>query len=86
MKKFITVFQSAGIGLLLTVGLLVACTSAAPSACIQAAQDAGLSDGTIEQLRNPGDLNALERAALNRVLTQAGIDDVCQIAKAVCDG
>ena len=39
-----------------------------------------MSDGTIEQLRNPGDLNALERAALNRVLSQAGIDDVCQIA------
>ena len=81
MMKFISVIQGVEIGfVLLIVGLLVACTSAAPSACIQAAQDAGLSDGTIEQLRNPGDLNALERAALNRVLTQAGIDDVCQIA------
>lgn len=81
MTKFITVVRSVGIGtVLLIVGVLLACTSAAPSACIQAAQDAGLSDGTLEQLRNPGDLNALERAALNRVLTQAGIDDVCQIA------
>ena len=58
----------------------MACFSAAPSECIEAAEEAGLPDEVIEQLRNPGDLNAVERAALNRILSEAGIDDVCQIA------
>ena len=63
----------------LTVGLAVACSlfNAAPSECIAAAEDAGLPDSVIEQLRNPDGLNAVERAALQRALRQAGIDDVC---------
>lgn len=51
--------------------------NAAPSECIQAAEDAGLPDDVIDQLENPGDLNALERAALQQALKRAGIDDVC---------
>ena len=58
----------------------VACFSAAPSECIEAAEAADLPDEVIEQLRNPGDLNAIERAALNRALSQAGVDDVCEVA------
>ena len=54
--------------------------SAAPSECIEAAEEAGLPDSVIVQLRNPGDLNAIERAALNRILSEAGIDDVCEVA------
>lgn len=68
----------------LTVGIsagvlaVVACnTSAAPSACVQAAEQAGLPTAVIEQLENPGDLNALERIALRRALEQAGLDDIC---------
>ena len=60
----------------------VACFSAAPSECIEAAEAAGLPEEALEQLRNPGDLNAIERAALNRMLSQAGIDDVCEMASA----
>ena len=56
--------------------------NAAPSECIQAAEEAGLPDDAIEQLRNPGDLNAIERAALNRILSRAGVDDVCEVASA----
>ena len=64
------------------LGLSAGCGlfNAAPSECIQAAEEAGLSDEIIDQLENPGDLNALERAALQQVLKQAGIDDVCEVA------
>ena len=67
---------------LLALGLSAGCGlfNAAPSECIQAAEEAGLSDEIIDQLENPGDLNALERAALQQVLRQAGIDDVCEVA------
>lgn len=66
----------------MTIALLAAisCFSAAPSECIEAAEETGLPDEVIERLRNPGDLNAIERAALNRILSEAGIDDLCQIA------
>ena len=63
----------------LTVSLGIACSlfNATPSECIEAADAAGLPDAVIEQLRNPEGLNAVERAALQRILVQAGIDDVC---------
>ena len=60
-------------------------SSATPSECIEAAEAAGLPDSVIEQLRNPGDLNALERAALNRILSEAGIDDVCEAGVGAAD-
>ena len=63
----------------------VACLNAAPSECIEAAEAAGLPEEALEQLRNPGDLNAIERAALNRMLSQAGIDDVCEVASEAAD-
>ena len=65
----------------LTVSLVIACSlfNATPSECIEAAEAAGLPDEVIEQLRNPESLNAVERAALQRVLVQAGIDDLCEI-------
>ena len=66
--------------LALAVLSITACFNAAPSECIEAAEAAGLPDEAIEQLRNPGDLNAVERAALNRALSQAGIDDVCEVS------
>ena len=66
--------------LALAVLSITACFNAAPSECIEAAEAAGLPDEVIEQLRNPGDLNAVERAALNRALSQAGIDDVCEVS------
>ena len=64
---------------------IVACFSAAPSECIEAAEEAGLPDEVIERLRNPGDLNAIERAALNRILSEAGIDDLCDVASDATD-
>ena len=72
----------------LTVGLVVACSffNAAPSECIAAAEDAGLPKSVIEQLRNPDGLNAVERAALQRVLRQAGIDDVCDVVMETAPG
>ena len=63
----------------------VACFNAAPSECIEAAEAAGLPEEALEQLRNPGDLNAIERAALNRMLSQAGIDDICEVASEAAD-
>ena len=63
---------------LLTLALsLAACTSAAPSACIEAAEAAGLPESVIEQLKKPGDLNAIERIALREALKKAGLDDLC---------
>lgn len=56
---------------------LLACTSAAPSECVKAAEDAGLPENVIEQLKKPGDLNAIERVALREVLKKAGLDDIC---------
>lgn len=56
---------------------VLACTSAAPSECVKAAEDAGLPESVIEQLKKPGDLNAIERVALREVLKKAGLDDVC---------
>ncbi|MCY3692065.1 MAG: hypothetical protein OXI54_01265 [Chloroflexota bacterium] len=66
-------------GMLFLAGALtlLACTSAAPSECIKAAEDAGLPENVIEQLKKPGDLNAIERIALREVLKKAGLDDVC---------
>ena len=74
----ISVFTAVALMIILIIA--AACFSATPSECIEAAEAAGLPDNTIEQLRNPGELNAIERAALNRVLSQAGIDDVCEAA------
>ena len=63
---------------MLTLALsLAACTSAAPSACIEAAEAAGLPKSVIEQLKKPGDLNAIERIALREALKKAGLDDLC---------
>ena len=55
----------------------LACTSAAPSQCVKAAEAAGLPDSVVEQIKKPGDLNAIERVALREVLKKAGLDDVC---------
>ena len=65
----------------MAISLVTACSflNAAPSECISAAEDAGLSDGVINQLREPDGLNAFERAALQRVITQSSLDDVCKI-------
>ena len=56
---------------------ILACTGAAPSECVKAAEDAGLPENVIEQLKKPGDLNAIERVALREVLKKAGLDDIC---------
>ena len=56
---------------------MLACTSAAPSECVKAAEGAGLPDSVIEQLKKPGDLNAIERVALREVLKKAGLDEIC---------
>ena len=52
-------------------------TSAAPSECVQAAEKAGLPESVIEQLKKPGDLNAIQRVALREALKKAGLDDIC---------
>ena len=56
---------------------ILACTSAAPSECVKAAEDAGLPENIIEKLEKPGDLNAIERIALRETLKKAGLDDIC---------
>ena len=59
---------------------MAACsTSAVPSACIEAAEAAGLPESVIEQLKKPGDLNAIERIALRKALEKVGLDDVCDV-------
>ena len=64
--------------LVIALMVSVGCFGGTPSECIEAAEAADMPDKVIEQLRNPGDLNAIERAALNRALSQAGLDDVCE--------
>ena len=39
----------------------------------------------IEQLRNPDGLNVVEQAVLQRVLVQAGIDDVCDAGLSISE-
>ena len=68
---------TAGKRLLITAFAITACTSAAPSQCVQAAENAGLPESVIEGIKNPGDLNAIERIALRELLKKAGLDDVC---------
>lgn len=63
--------------LALAVSALACSTSAAPSECVQAAEKAGLPEIVIEQLKKPGDLNAIERVALRKALEKAGLDDIC---------
>ena len=65
--------------LLIGVGAACSIFNATSSGCIAAAEDAGLPDSVIEQLRNRDGLSAVERAALRRVLVQADIDGVCDI-------
>ena len=64
-------------GVMVILATTLACINASPSECIQAAEEAGLPDEVIEQLKNPGDLNPTERFALNRALNKAGIADAC---------
>ena len=64
-------------GVMFVLATTLACINASPSECIQAAEETGLSDEVIEQLKNPGDLNPAERFALNRALNKAGIADAC---------
>ena len=66
--------------LLIGVGAACSIFNATPSGCIAAAENAGLPDSVIEQLRNSAGLSAVERVALRKALVQAGIDDVCDIA------
>ena len=54
-------------------------TSAVPSECIRAAENAGLPEAMIEQMKKPGDLNTFERIALREALKKAKVDDVCKI-------
>ena len=63
--------------LTITAAALGCSTSAAPSACVDAAEKAGLPDAAIEQLKKPGELNAIERIALRKILENAGLDEVC---------
>ena len=64
--------------LTLALSVLAACsTSAAPSECVQAAEKAGLPESVIEQLKKPGDLNAIQRIALREALKKAGLDAIC---------
>ena len=63
---------------LIAVLSLAACsTSAAPTECLDAAEDAGIPENLLEHIRNPGELNALERIALRNALNAAGLDDIC---------
>ena len=82
MTSKLTNFSSIAVVSLL-VGLGVACSSsdAAPSACVQAAEDAGLPDRVVDQLREPGGLSVVKRDALQRLLVKAGIDDVCEASQ-----
>ena len=66
-----------GVAIAAAVLAILACTSAAPSECVKAAEAAGLPESVIEQLKKPGDLNAIERVALREVLKKAGLDDIC---------
>ena len=61
----------------LIVAITLACINATPSECIEAAEEAGLPEDIIDQLKSPGDLNVAERLALNRALSRAGIADIC---------
>ena len=66
---------------------LVGCTNAPPeSPCTQAAQDAGLPGGVIDQLRNPEGLDAGEWLELNQVLGEASISGACGKLTAQPDG
>ena len=82
MRKTGTTTGKAIAALAVIAMIMTACNfiNAAPSECIRAAEDAGLPDDVIDQLENPGDLNALERVALQQALKRAGIDDVCEVA------
>lgn len=75
--RFKTVKQLAGLATVTAGFAILACTSAAPSECVKAAEETGLPDNVIEQLKKPGDLNAIERVALREALNKAGLDDVC---------
>ncbi len=69
----------AALGIALCLTLTACSTSAAPSECIKAAEAAGLPDKVIEQLKTPGDLNAIERIALRKAMEKAGLDSVCSL-------
>lgn len=61
-------WRLAAVAAMINLGFVIACFDVSPSECKEAAEEAGLPDSVIEQLRNPGDLNPVERAALNRSL------------------
>ena len=65
------------VGAVVILATTLACINASPSECIRAAEDAGLPDEAIDQLKNPGELNAVERLVLNRALDKAGVGDAC---------
>lgn len=63
--------------LLITVVIIGCSNPAVPKSCIEAAQNAGLPEEIIEKLRNPADLNQIEKFALRQALNQAGVGEAC---------
>lgn len=47
--------------------------NAAPSWCVQVAEDARLPDAVIDHLRNPDGLKPVERGTLQKILVQRGV-------------
>ena len=72
-----SLLASALVALTVALAVLACSTSAAPSACVDAAEKAGLPENVIEQIKKPGELNAVERIALREILKKAGLDEVC---------
>ena len=64
--------------IILMTTIAIGCSNpAVPTECVDAARQAGLPERMVEQLRNPGDLNQVEKFALRQALSQAGLDDLC---------
>ena len=75
MKRWLMAAFCAGA---ICAAVLGCSTSAAPTECLDAAREAGLPDAMLDHIRNPGDMNALERVALRKALEAAGLDTLCQ--------
>lgn len=82
------IIPGVAVGALSAVFVLVAgCGSfhTAPSACIVAAEDAGLPDNMVQHLEAPEQLNHLERAALRQAIQDAGLARVCETTVGVVE-
>ena len=83
MSKIVAIIATLFTLLILVAGCS---TDAAPSECVQAAEDAGAPEAVVEWMKRPSDeLGVIERVAIRKALEEFGLGDACSGVSANLD-